>query len=137
MKFAVGLIAGLLLLVAGCSDDGSGNPASGAPALRTVVYEVEGETGMTVPMSVTSADITIATKSGTEQASVAVPLVSKTGRKGLTVSMPDGAFVYISAQNKGRYSSGKITCRITSDGVVISENTSSGKFAIASCKGRA
>lgn len=37
------------------------------------------------------------------------------------------------AQNKGEYRS--VTCRITVDGIVISENTSSGEYGIATCKG--
>ncbi|WP_267896985.1 hypothetical protein [Galactobacter valiniphilus] len=37
------------------------------------------------------------------------------------------------AQNKN--GSGRITCRIKVDGKVISQNTSSGSYAIAQCSG--
>lgn len=94
-----------------------------------VLYEVEG--------SATSANLTMASATGTVQFNgKLVPLQNKTtGKRGLTTTMSRGDFVYISAQNKG--SSGTITCRITADGVVVSTNTSSGGYAIASCNGRA
>lgn len=64
-----------------------------------------------------------------------MPLISKAGTAGLTFRFPAGAFVYISAQQKdGGHT---ITCRITVDGRVVSENTSVGEFQIASCQGQA
>lgn len=44
-----------------------------------------------------------------------------------------GDFVYISVQNQ--QGAGSVTCRITVDGVVVSENTSSGGYTIATCQG--
>ena len=52
----------------------------------------------------------------------------------MTHEFGPGEFVYISAQNEGEY--GSVTCRITVDGVVVSENTSSGAYGIATCEGR-
>lgn len=94
-----------------------------------VLYEVEG--------TATGTDITLESGTGTMQLTgKAVPLANKTtGKRGLTATMSRGAFAYISAQNTGK--SGTITCKITVDGVLISTNTSSGSYAIASCKGKA
>jgi len=91
-----------------------------------VKYEVEG--------TASSVDITIETPSGTSQGSdKAVPLRTDAGN-GITLSFPRGSFVYISAQNQGE--DGTVTCRITVDGEVVSENTSSGAYSIASCDGQ-
>jgi hypothetical protein len=69
-----------------------------------------------------------------QQNDKAVPLGTKSsGTRGISVTMMRGHFAYLSAQNTG--ASGTITCRITVDGVVVSTNTSSGAYAIASCKG--
>jgi hypothetical protein len=90
-----------------------------------VLYEVEGTASVVA--------VTIEKPSGTEQANVSVPLTNKGGTRGLTLKFERGDFVYISAQNQGE--SGTVTCRITVDGEVLSENTSSGAYSIASCKG--
>lgn len=45
-----------------------------------------------------------------------------------------GDFVYISVQNQ--QPAGSVTCRITVDGTVVSENTSTGAYAIATCQGK-
>lgn len=93
----------------------------------TVVYELGGSVGW--------ADVTMATPTGTSQITPDVPLVTTGGDTGLTYTFPDGAFVYISAQKTDE--GGTITCRITVDGVVISENTSSAAYGIATCEGSA
>ncbi|NUU19045.1 hypothetical protein HP550_17490 [Cellulomonas humilata] len=87
-----------------------------------VLYEVEG--------TAASASITMSTASGTEQADIDLPLTTKSGEVGLCLTNPI-QHPYISAQNKGR--TGTVTCRITVRGVVESENTSSGAYAIATC----
>lgn len=94
-----------------------------------VLYEVEG--------TAKGTNLTLESGTGTLQLNgKAVPLANKsTGKRGITATMSRGAFVYISAQNTG--DTGTITCRISVDGVVISSNTSSGGYAIASCKGTA
>jgi hypothetical protein len=103
-------------------------PAVNAPAKVDVLYEVEGTTS--------SASVTMQTPTGTSQITPAVPMRRESdGRRGLEAEFSPGSFVYISAQNK--QSSGTITCRITVNGSVIAENTSSGGYAIASCSGRA
>ena len=93
-----------------------------------MVYEVEG--------SAPGVSVTIETPTGTSQADDrAVPLGNEGEAPGLTFKFTPGAFVYISAQNSGE--TGTVTCRITVDGLVISENTADGAFSIATCKGRA
>lgn len=86
------------------------------PATHTVVYEATadaytggGRTGM----------VTAQTESGTSQG---------------TGALPFSDFVYLSVQNQ--QPAGSVTCRITVDGVVVSENTSSGGYTIATCQGR-
>jgi hypothetical protein len=42
--------------------------------------------------------------------------------------------VYLSVQNQN--AAGSVTCRILLDGMVVSENTSTGGYVIATCQGR-
>ena len=99
-----------------------------APAQREVTYEVEG--------TIQVVDITVETPTGSSQQSdLAVPLTNNEGEVGLTMMFEAGDFVYISAQNP--LDSGDVTCRITVDGEVISENTATGGYSIATCKGSA
>ena len=63
-------------------------------------------------------------------------MTSNAGLRGLTFTFARGDFVSISAQKKAD-GGGNITCRITVDGEVISENTSSAAYGIASCSGSA
>lgn len=95
-------------------------------APREVLYEVEGTTSR--------ASVTLETSTGTQQSTINVPLKNKSGGIGVRTSMEAGDFAYLSAQNKER--GGEISCRITVDGDVISENTSTGGYVIASCSGR-
>lgn len=95
------------------------------PDVATVVYEVEGDGAY--------FDLTAETPTGTTQATPDLPLRLDTGEP-MTHEFQRGAFVYVAAQSKdGRV----ITCRITVDGTVVAENTSTGKFGIATCKGTA
>ncbi len=94
----------------------------------TVLYEVEGDTDY--------ADVTMETPTGTSQISPDVPMVRKSdGQRGLEMEFSPGDFLYLSAQNNRGY--GTVVCRISVDGVVISENSASGGYAIATCKGSA
>lgn len=128
----------VLVLLAGCggSTPAPSRPAPAAPAPRVVDtrirYEVDGANGML-------ADLTIATPTGTsQQQDVTIPLhAADSTLPGLEFTYRPGAFVYISAQNKGEY--GSLTCRIVEavSNRVIAENTASGAYAIASCNGNA
>jgi hypothetical protein len=94
-------------------------------ATHTVVYEATadgntggGRTGM----------VTAQTESGTSQGTGPLPFSDT------LTSFHSGDFVYLSVQNQ--QPAGSVSCRITVDGVVLSENTSSGGYTIATCQGR-
>lgn len=63
---------------------------------------------------------------GTEQQDVKSPW-----SKALTI--PYGAFLYISGQNQGKY--GKVTCSIEVDGVEVRTSSSGAAYGIATCNG--
>lgn len=97
---------------------------------HTVLYEAEGSGAR----GLRSANYTLQTPSGSAQGEINLPMKNRDGGTGLTI--PDfhaGDFVYLSVQNSD--AAGSVTCRIAVDGVVISENTSTGGYVIASCKG--
>ena len=50
------------------------------------------------------------------------------------MSVEDGAFLYISAQNE--QDSGSVVCEILVDGVKMEEASSSGAYVIATCSGQ-
>jgi hypothetical protein len=85
-----------------------------------------------------TADITISNGSGdsSQQSDIKVPLRNQhDGTEGIILSdVPEGTFLYISAQNQG--SSGTITCAIEVDGIPVKTNQSSGGYTIATCSGR-
>jgi hypothetical protein len=123
----------LALLLGGCAGGVGAVPSASPTASPTpikppmVIYELDG--------TATDANITIETPTGMSQQSVDVPLRNKSGSKGLRFTdFNYGAFLYISAQNDGEY--GDLTCRIRVDGEVVSENTASGAYAIATCQAR-
>jgi hypothetical protein len=121
-------IAAAIALFGWITDRGNDDSSSdGESATVSVLYEVEG--------TAVSATITAQMPTGTSQGTgKTLPLMTTSGR-GLTNTFRRGAFVYISAQNEDEF--GDITCRITVDGVVISENAASGGYAIATCQGTA
>ena len=101
-------------------------PSSPVPAssTHTVVYttEADGYTG-----SGRTGMVTAQTPGGGS--------AQQTGLLPITGTFPfhSGEFVYVSVQNQ--QPAGSVTCRITVDGVVVSENTSSGGYTIATCQG--
>lgn len=138
-RYAMTVAVGILLL-AGCGEDAE--PTSEANQLmpQKVRYEVVTSDGVTIPAGgPVRADVTVATPDGTEQSTVNLPMTSKGGEPGYELAFMPGQFVYVSAQ-KGDYRGG-ITCRIIVadvDGAnerIISENTSTGDHAIATCQG--
>jgi len=125
-------VAVVIGLVVSGGDDTSGSADPGgqpvADTTVTVLYEVEGSTDY--------ADVTMETPTGTSQISPDVPMVRESdGRRGLEMEFTSGAYVYLSAQNNRGH--GTVTCRITVDGAVVSENSATGGYAIATCKGSA
>lgn len=132
MRAATPVVVALML--AGCSSGPT--PAERAESAdrlaeaigpAEVMYQVEG--------TAQTASVTVKTPTGTSQADIALPLRSKAGTIGLRFEFPRGSFVYISAQQ--RSGGTQVTCRISVDGVSISENSSSGEFQIATCEGSA
>ena len=105
------------------------SPSEYTPPEYVVIYKLTG--------SVTSADITLQTPTGTsQQQGVDVPLTSKAGGEGLKFTgFSPGDFVYFSAQNPDEF--GSLTCSIEVAGRLIAENTSSGAYSIVTCQGRA
>ena len=88
-----------------------------------VLYEVEG--------TADSVSLTYSTSSGTEQHDSRLPLMNTEGTSGVGHVGSAGESLYVAAQNRGDV--GTVTCRIKLDGVVVSENTSSGAYGIAQC----
>jgi hypothetical protein len=107
-------------------------PAAAVSTSHTVLYEAEGAGAR----GLRSATYTVQTADGgTQQGEINLPLKNRQGGTGLTMAgFSSGDFVYLSVQNGD--AAGSVTCRITVDGTVISENTSDGGHVIASCKGR-
>lgn len=132
-RVIVPLLALLFVIGCGSGSEQTANPYGlTAPSNKTpiditsvVLYEVEGTTDY--------ASVTVSTPDGTRQLNPDVPMTRKSGERGLELRYESGDFVYISAQNKRGH--GTVSCRISIDGVPVSENESSGGYAIATCEG--
>lgn len=103
-----------------------------ASTTHTVVYQADGAGAR----GIRTANYTLQTDNGgTSQGSANLPMKNTAGGTGLTfTNFHSGDFVYLSVQNQD--AAGSVTCRIVVDGVVISENTSTGGYVIATCKGQ-
>lgn len=134
-KRRTGLIVGLVILgvivlgFAGClavftktaSDVASTLPGGAA---ATVTYTLEGSG------KATTVTYNVGSVGGvSQQSEVALPWTKE-------VQFAEGSFrvAALSAQNAG---SGDLTCRITIDGKVVREVTSSGRYAVVSCASEA
>lgn len=95
-----------------------------AAKTHTVLYEA---TADSYTGAGRSGMVTAQTSAGTTQGTGLLPF-SDTLR-----DFHSGDFVYISVQNQ--QPAGSVTCRITVDGTVVSENTSTGGYTIATCQG--
>jgi hypothetical protein len=129
-------VAALVAVLNGSKDDGAerGQVERMTKALEAsvpveVVYELEG--------SVPYASVTMITPTGMQQLEPDIPLVTTAGATGLRFTFDRGEFVSIAAQKVAGSGRGTITCRISVDGQVISENTSTAAYGIASCDGSA
>lgn len=128
----------MLLGPTGCSGDSdptfTAEDFEAATGKAQVAYEVDGVAPTWLPKGRQrmNASITMTTPTGTEQGDVSLPLRNKAGGDGLRYEFGRGEFVYIAAQNQGEY--GSVTCRIVVDGEVVSENTSTAAYGIATCK---
>lgn len=115
------------VLTLATSRSGPSRPA--ASAAGTVVYEVTVTITNPDLIPVRSVDVTMATPSGiTQRAGEGVPFSQ-------SYTFGSGAAVVLSAQAGS--GTGDVTCRITVNGLVISENTATGDYAVAMCKGAA
>ena len=94
------------------------------PDTSTVLYEVEGSVGF--------ADVTYATPDGTERITPTIPLIFD-GGPGLTLEFPTGTRVSLTARGPG--DGGTVSCRITVEGEVVSEDASTASSRVASCAG--
>lgn len=135
----VAAVAAGVALLAGCGagPKTAATPSSSSSSVAQVVFEVEGEETYGFDGREMSVDVTMGDPSGVQQGTgKTVPLGVTGGPPGLRRSVVAGSAVTLSAQIASD-EAGTVTCRITSDGVVVSENTSSGKYAVVSCRGRA
>ena len=123
MSVLVGAGGLVLVVQIGLANSSQQATSPAAPQLR-VTYEVDG--------TASTAGVTASTPTGTEQHDINIPLTNTSGVAGVSHVAQRGEFLYLSAQNQG--SEGTITCRITLDGEVVSENSSSGEYGIASCE---
>lgn len=96
---------------------------------RQVIYNGESTAGY--------GDMTAAFPGGTRQSSPDLPmrLTGDTSAQGMHFCVSAGEFLYVSLQNPK--DTGSIECSITVDGKLISRNSSSGGYVIASCDGTA
>lgn len=97
--------------------------AAGQPP-PIVTYEVWGAADGT--------GVTYSTPTGMQQHDVTLPMQNTKGGV-VSFQADSGTFLYLSAQIKGDV--GFLTCKIAVDGVTLAENTSSGAYSIATCKG--
>lgn len=97
-----------------------GTTTTASSGTAQVVYTISG--------SSEAGTITYSTASGIEQADAAPPWTR-------TITVPNGTPVTVSAQNGSEF--GSVTCSINVDGVVISSNTSTADYGVASCDGLA
>lgn len=97
-----------------------------APVTADVLYEVTGTTR--------SAFMTMNLPMGTAEFAIRVPMVGVVMKTpGLHIPFEHGSSAYLTAQSK--QGQGTVTCRISVDGVVIAENTATGPYTLATCRG--
>lgn len=84
-----------------------------------------------------ASNITLQSQSGLTQIGTHyLPLRTKDGRDGLTGEYKPGSFLYISGQVED-YLTGKLTCEIYVDDVLVAQNTAQGSYSIVTCKATA
>lgn len=116
-----GIVLVILLSIGGC-----------VAVFATVANDVTDEVNVVLEVTGTGDDVSITYSAG-ESGSAQIEDARLPWRKELTV---DGVLKSVSLiATNGIESSGEITCKVTADGKVIAEQTSSGGFASASCFG--
>ena len=130
----LGGVAALIVIIAVAGGSGGNTDTSPAapdapavPASSGTTYEVTTEGGGTALVTYTSdGSFNISQENG-----AALPW-TKTVDLGSGI-LGGGAGASLQAQGDG--SADSITCRVTHDGEVVSENTSTGQFAVVTCSG--
>ena len=128
---ALALAVAAPLVFAGCQQAPTAAPSKprvAVPAddgIRDILLEVVGEGR--------GASVTLRDLNGTRQFDTGFPMTRTTGELGLSGTFGVGDFYYISAQNMS--GSGWVSCRVTIEGVVVSEVRSDGGYKIATCSG--
>jgi hypothetical protein len=114
----------VLMVISAVSDDASTGTTSSVSSYDTDDYDTP-SASYQLEGTASRVDITMRTEDGGTSQLADQPLP-------FSEYLSDGGgFLYISVQNQGEH--GTVTCRITVDGVVVSENTSSGAYTIATC----
>lgn len=123
---AAAVAAVAALIAGGCS---SNQPTTTEPDTTLAAVDTSAERTVDLEFDGDAAGVDITFQIGltgdpTQVEGKAVPLK-------ITQKLSPGTWVYWSGQNTGEY--GDLTCRITVDGEVVKETTSSGGFVIATC----
>jgi len=121
-KLSVGIVAIAVLVLAGCTSV----PDDADRETPVVVYDV-------VSDGPTAGYVTYLSTTGTEQATGATLPFSK--EIPLDNTLFERSTFSLSAQSSAGAT--MITCTITVDGEMVSEQTSTGEFAVVSCAGAA
>lgn len=121
------IVVALSILVVVCIVGGLGNVGRSRPSVPAASSTVRVDYVITGTADRASLTYTNAS-GGTEQKDVILPWEDR-------LEVRRGAFVYISAQNKGER--GSVTCKILVDLTTYKESTSEGAYKIASCSGKA
>lgn len=123
VQVVLGVAAAIILSVVASHLNGAATPAAG----HTVVYQADG-------VGTAQGLFNLQTPTGGQQSVAALPLQTASGGSPSFSGLESGQFLYISVQNQS--ASGTVTCSIVLDGKVISSNTSTGGYVIATCEGR-
>lgn len=141
MKKLAVLPLAVAIALTGCASSPTSKTTYVPPATHTVKYEAfQKVRGMVNPVpknhyekTKQQISVTLSTPTGIEQHDFIGSAKNKNGEEHATYTFKSGAPVTLSVQNTGNR--GSVTCRISVDDVVISENSSGAQYGIASCSG--
>ncbi|MEO9246423.1 hypothetical protein ABDK96_01865 [Citricoccus nitrophenolicus] len=139
------LVAAGILALTGCGDpeaearesasqQAEMRAALEASAPRTVLVEVEPVRTYDFYERLgdkPTATVSVNTSEGTEQADVNLPMIDNQADPGATYSLARGEVLSMSAQIEE--GAAGILCRISVDGTVLVEKTSTGRYSVVSC----
>lgn len=116
----------LIIVIVASSGDSDPKTGSDTKAGTEVVYTVETDAGTINNVTYTTLN---GKNIGQEQANGTAAPFSK------TMQVEDSFFNNYSVTAQAAEGATSITCRITADGKVVSEQTSTGQFAVVTCSG--